>query len=61
MNTKQVQWAQQHDWHVKTLKGTTTENLIVLVRDWEQDVEGAWQPMQRTFTDYIKLREWAGY
>jgi len=61
MNTKQVQWAQSHDWHVKTLQGTTTENFIVLVRDWEQDVEGTWQPIQRTFTDYKKLREWAGY
>ena len=51
MNYLQIKWASQHDWYL------TTRGNKVLVRDYTSEGVKA----SRWFSDYNKLRIWAGY
>ena len=53
MTTKQIKWAASHDWftYAKLAQG------VVYVRDYNEKNEA----FEREFTDFSRLREWAGY
>lgn len=69
MTSSQLKWASQHDWYI-----STTSDNGVIVRDFEIEPakwtlingkpikkEGSWIKIERVFTDFQALYEWAGY
>lgn len=52
MTKKEMQWASQHDWFIRS-----SDTGYVIVRDWNS--KGAMVPAM--FQDFQKLRAWAGY
>ena len=50
MTKEQQQWASEHDWFV------CYSHTLNRVTVWEQE-----NSITRVFTDFNKLREWAGY
>jgi len=53
LSDEQIAWASQHDWF---LRASQQEGYVV-VRDWTKDGE----EVQAYFSDFAKLRAWAGY
>jgi len=66
MTKQQAQWAEQHDWHLFTVTHRDDGYVIFAVEllggfivpylDDNQD-----QQLSYRFTDFQKLRDWAGY
>jgi hypothetical protein len=57
MTTKQISWAKTHDWFLAVL--ADGEGVMVLDR-WV-DRDGNYFVDTKAFTDYYRLRNWAGY
>ena len=57
MTTKQINWAKTHDWFLDV----TPDGESVLVLDVSVDREGVVHQSTRAFSDYRRLRDWAGY
>ena len=68
MTPAQIKWASQHDWYI------SSNSDGVVVRDFDLEPskyilingkpikkEGAWVKIERVFTDFQALYEWAGY
>lgn len=51
MTEKQIDWAASHDWFY----ASSFEGAVIVV-----DTEGP-VDLLKTFTDFQKLKEWAGY
>lgn len=53
MTPQQIKWAASHDWftYAKLAQG------VVYVRDYNEKNEA----FEREFTNFSRLREWAGY
>lgn len=49
MTNKQIAWAAQHDWFIRS----TPMGTVVVRNDVEEGV--------LSFDNYLKLRAWAGY
>jgi hypothetical protein len=61
LNKQQVKWASQHDWFVDSVvldSESVKKEYAVYVKEWQ---EGMNSFMHVTFTDFNKLRAWAGY
>lgn len=54
MNKQQLAWAAAHDWYIGHGTNANNEIFVKVRHDWIAD-------HALTFTDYQKLREWAGY
>lgn len=54
MNNTELAWARLHDWCLHTGLGSTGKGYAV-VKDADC------QHGERTFTDWIELKTWAGY
>lgn len=52
MNKQQIKWASEHDWFICAYDGY--ERGVVVRDDFEPE-------KQKVFTDFRKLRVWAGY
>lgn len=55
MTSQQMQWAMQHDWYVYASTVAMTGEIVITVRD------GLLNGRTLKFTDFDKLRTWAGY
>jgi len=55
MTKEQIDWAMQHDWAVSRVRNG------VLVVDTAVSSDGKVTSFRRIFTDFRKLRIWAGY
>jgi hypothetical protein len=54
MNVRQMKWAEQHDWFIRSRR-TPYGTYIVLCRASHAGEEN------QEFTDFQELRAWAGY
>ena len=57
MTTKQIAWAKTHDWFI----GVAADGVSVHVLDRSVDRDGKVWNETKTFADYRRLRDWAGY
>ena len=57
MTDKQISWAKNHDWFIEI----SSDGEGVLVLDVSVDRVGVVHTTTRVFTDYYRLRNWAGY
>jgi hypothetical protein len=57
MTDKQIRWAKTHDWFLDVM----SDGESVLVLDVCIDREGKVHQSTRAFSDYYRLRNWAGY
>jgi hypothetical protein len=57
MTDKQIRWAKTHDWFLEI----SSDGWGVLVLDVSVDRVGVVHTTTRVFTDYYRLRNWAGY
>jgi hypothetical protein len=57
MTERQIRWAASHDWFI----AITADGEGVLVLDAYTTRDGRYVEDSRCFSDYYKLRNWAGY
>jgi hypothetical protein len=55
MTKQQIEWAMRHDWYENLVRDNITGECIVVVKD--DMVAGN----TLVFTDFDKLKQWAGY
>jgi hypothetical protein len=62
MTHKQALWAARHDWYVETIRSGEGHGLMVKVDNIEKNFKtGEVTATYLMFTDFEKLKEWAGY
>lgn len=62
MTKQQAEWASKHDWYIST-QHVHGEQYKVLVEEGEylEDGQDSYIYYPVEFTDFQKLKEWAGY
>lgn len=66
MNIKQIKWASQHDWFIKTNGlGVVVREFILVDSVYQVDgvslVDGVYEESVIQIDDFKELKEWAGY
>lgn len=60
MNSKQANWASQHDWFIRSRR-TPYGTFIIQCMCEQVDAQGKWSRDWKEFADFEEMKAWAGY